>query len=112
MKCWLLTANNPVLGVKKHYCAAYAKENPGLIMNPETFDIIIELLWADYSYMLLDKKYKTAEEEDEVWEKTYKQWYQDCTINFTEIDESELKDYFPEEPNIIYDERINIDTRD
>ncbi len=112
MKCWLLTASNPVLGVKKHYCAAYAEENPGLNgSNP--FDIVIELLWSDYSYMLFkDKKYKSIEEEEETWEKTYNQWYQDCTINFTEIDESELADYFPEGPNIIYDERININTRD
>lgn len=95
MKCWLITASTPFCGTEEYY-GAYAEENPEEeLIESGVYDEIIENLWVSWNHLL--------DIEDE-----------DCTVNIEEIEETELKDYFPEgcEPDIIYDERNNTNTGD
>ena len=111
MKCWLITAKSLFCGTEECY-GAYAEENPEqALIDSGIYNDIIEDLWTNYSYLLNieDEEFDSEEEEQEAWDEARENWDGDCTVNIEEIEETELKDYFPEgcEPDIIYDERNN-----
>ena len=111
MKCWLITASSPFCGTEEYY-GAYSEENPEqALIDSGVYDEIIEDLWVNWSHLLYieDEEFDSEEEEQEAWDEARENWDGDCTVSIEEIEETELKDYFPEgcEPDIIYDERNN-----
>ena len=115
MKCWLITASAPICGTDEHY-GAYAEENPEQeLIESGVYDEIIEDLWVNWGQKYIgDEEFDSEEEEEEAWDEARENWDGECTVSIEEIEETELKDYFPEgcEPDIIYDERNNTSTGD
>lgn len=115
MKCWLITASTPIFGTDEYY-VAYAKENPEQeLIKSGVYDEIIEDLWVNWGERYMeDEEFDSEEEEEEALDEARENWDGECTVSIEEIEETELKDYFPEgcEPDIIYDERNNTSTGD